>query len=326
MKKYLIILGILLLSTSILIMKNEFSSEKSPVEKIKINVRLKWIHQAQFAGFYIAREKGYYDEEGLDVTLNPGGPDISPIQMVLSGTDSFGITGADQILLAREKGIPIVAVAVLYKNSPVALASLKEKNIRNPKDLENKKVAVVYGRDEEVIYRALLEKEKVDRDKIREVPLTFDLSQITTNKVDAQIVYEINEPILLDQKGFSVDLLKPRDYGINVYADTLFTTEDLINKNPDLVRKFVRSSMSGWREAIINPELATDVVLAANNTLNRDHQLRFLQLSIPLIQTDEKIGSSEKSKWEDLQSILINQGFMKAPIDVSQVFTNSFLE
>ena len=124
----------------------------------KISLRLKWIDQAQFAGYYFANSRGLYLDKNLKVEIYPGGPDISPVQMVITGVDNFGITGADQIILAREKGIPLVALAVLYKDSPVTIMSLEKKNIKTPKDLEGKKVEVVYGRDEEIIYKILLEK------------------------------------------------------------------------------------------------------------------------------------------------------------------------
>ncbi|MDP3093595.1 MAG: ABC transporter substrate-binding protein [bacterium] len=90
-------------------------------ESKKVSLRLKWINQAQFSGFYMANKLGFYAENGLDVGIYPGGPDISPVQMVVTGVNDFGITGADQILLAREKGVPIVALAVIYKQSPVAI-------------------------------------------------------------------------------------------------------------------------------------------------------------------------------------------------------------
>lgn len=325
MKKYLIIIGVLFLITSILITKNVFLAKKSSVEKIKINVRLKWIHQAQFAGFYLAREKGYYDDEGLDVTLNPGGPDISPTQTVLTGTDQFGVIGADQILLAREKNVPLKSIAVIYKQSPVAIASLEESRISSINDLKGKTVAVVYGKDEEVIYKALLEKNNINRSDIKEVPLLFDLSQITTKKVDAQIVYEINEPILLKQKDFNINLIKPRDYGINFYSDAIFTTDEMINNRSEIVSKFMRATTHGWEEAINNQSEAIDFVLKYNNTLNREHQSEFLKLSVPLIVKDSSFGFSDKDGWKNMQELMLKQGVIKNEVVLDDVFTNKYL-
>jgi ABC-type nitrate/sulfonate/bicarbonate transport system substrate-binding protein len=325
MKKYLTIIGVLLLITSIFATKNVFLAKNSSVEKIKINVRLKWIHQAQFAGFYVAREKGYYDDEGLDVTLDPGGPDISPTQTVLTGADQFGVIGADQILLAREKNVPLRSIAVIYKQSPVAIASLKESKITSASDFRGKTIAVVYGKDEEVIYKALLEKNNINRADIKEVPLLFDLSQLTTKKVDAQIVYEINEPILLRQKGFNISLIKPRDYGINFYSDTIFTTDKMINNQPEVVSKFMRATKRGWEEAINNQDEAINFVLKYNNSLNREHQSEFLKLSIPLIIKDSQFGFSEIDGWKNMQELMLKQGVMKKEVVLDDAFTNKYL-
>lgn len=295
-------------------------------ETKQTSVRFKWLDQAQFAGFYTANSKGYYSDQDLEVKLDPGGPDISPTQMVLSGANDFGVIGADQLVLAREKGAPLVALAVLYQKTPVALASLKETNINSPKDLEGKKVAVVYGKDEEVVYRSLLQKEGVDRSKIEETPLTFDLNQLTSKKVDAIIVYETNEPTLLAQQGADVNVLKPRDYGINYYADTLFTTEKMINEQPELVQAFVAATVRGWEEALRDKESAVNDVLAVNSTLNREHQKKLLEVSEPLLRGDDgKIGRSNISEWQKLQDILIEQGIQKKTIEIDKVFTNKYL-
>jgi len=326
-KKISIILGgaavIILTLIGVFILKSGNNSSKTS----DVSVRLKWLDQAQFAGFYTANSKGYYEAKNLKVKLDPGGPDISPTQMVLSGTNDFGVIGADQLVLAREKGAPLVALAVIYQKTPVALASLKESNITSPKDLEGKKTAIVYGKDEEVVYRALLQKENVNRSKIQETPLTFDLGQLTSKKVDAIIVYETNEPTLLAQQGVYVSLIKPRDYGINYYADTLFTTEKMIKEKPEVVKAFVAATMSGWQSAFQDKNSATNDVLAINITLNREHQQQLIELSEALIKrADGRIGYSDYSEWVKLQNILIEQGIQKKRIDIDRLFTNKYLQ
>lgn len=329
MKKYLIAtIGILIILSALayLLKSNQGLNNTASKEFKKVSLRLKWLNQAQFAGYYVAKDSGLYKEKGFEVTINSGGPDISPIEMVISKADNFGITGADQILLAREKGIPVVALAVIYKDTPVAIGSLKSKNINSPKDLEGKKMGLIYGRDEETIYRALLSKENIDPKKVSEVSLLPGLSQLTTDKIDAQILYEINEPILLAQKGFQINLIRPRDYGIKFYADTLFTTEDMIRENPEIVRNFVQASIKGWKLVFENPEDAINKVLSVNPSLDKEHQTKFLELSKPLITSEGEIGYSKKETWELMQKTLIDQRILKKPIDVDKVFTNKFLQ
>jgi NitT/TauT family transport system substrate-binding protein len=306
-------------------LKNEKSLGEKGNKIEKISLRLKWVDQAQFAGYYLAKSQGLYGRKGLEVEINPGGPDISPAQMVVAGVNNFGITGADQIILARAKGVPLVAIAVLYKDSPVTILSLKEKGIESPKDLEGKKVAVVYGRDEEVVYRALLAKEGVNSSKIDEVPSMSSPTEVIYS-VDARVGYELNCPILLNLMGYEVNLIKPRDYGIRFYGDTLFTTEKMIKENPELVRNFVKASIDGWKMALQNPEMAIDEVLKINSTLDREHQSRFLAASVPIITGRKEIGYSEKKVWEEIQDTLIAQGMLKNVVDIDKVFTNEFLE
>lgn len=292
----------------------------------KVSIRLKWLDQAQFSGIYWAKDQGLYEKEGLTVSVMPGGPDVSPVQMVVNGTDDFGIIGADQLMLAREKGIPVVALAVIYQDTSVAIATLKSSNITTPRDLVNKKVAVAYGKDEEVVYEAMLKKAGVDRESIKESPLNFSLSQIATNATDGQIVYENNEPVALVQQGFEVNLIKPRDYGINFYADTLFTTEKMIKEHPEIVRAVTAATINGWSESLKNLDEAAEIIKKQNPSLDLATQRQSLELLRPLIYNNGNIGQSDAKRWREMEDILIDQGLMKKQIDVNSVFTNKYLK
>ncbi|HOI59894.1 MAG TPA: ABC transporter substrate-binding protein [Candidatus Pacearchaeota archaeon] len=130
MKKFLLIsiVCIVIISIAFFLLINKDKNRDDGLKEVSI--RLKWLDQAQFAGYYVADSKGYYKDNGLSVEINPGGPNISPIQMVINGTDDFGITSGNQIILARDQGVPIVAIAVIYQKSPISIVSLKEKNIK----------------------------------------------------------------------------------------------------------------------------------------------------------------------------------------------------
>lgn len=304
--------------------KNE-SINGSAVTK-NVSVRLKWIDQAQFAGIYVAQSKGIYQKSSLSVTANPGGPDISPIQMVVSGVDKFGITSGNQILLAREKGVPVVAVAVIYQKSPIAIYSLTEKNIKTPKDLINKKIGIVSADDDEIIYNALLAKEGIDSKSIISEPKTFDLSNFINKSIDAEIGYEVNEPFVLKQKGLDLNIINPRDYGILFYGDTIFTTEDMIKNNPEVVRSFVKSTLEGWKISLNDTNYAVAETLNKNPKLVKENELNFLLMSKELISSPNGIGYSDKSIWEGMLSTLKEQGLIKKLNNVDSAYTNDFLK
>jgi len=325
MKKKLFYFGVICLILVLILIIYKVKTTNHVENKNNVSLRLKWINQAQFSGFFMANSKGFYKGNNLNVKIEPGGPNISPVQMVVSGANDFGIVGADQIILARSKGIPIVAIGVIYKQTPEALISLKEKNITTPKDLIGKKIAVIYGNDE-VLYNSFLSKQGIDRSKLKEVAQIPDVSQLLTNQVDVKMAYEMNDPVSLKIKGEETNVIRFRDYGVDFYADTLFTTEDMIKNHPDIVRNFVRASFEGWNYSIKNINETIDEVLKVNPNLNKEAQLGYLQASVPIITKDEKLGFSNKDIWENMQKELINQKVMTESIDIDEAFTNDFLE
>ena len=246
-------------------------------------MRLKWFNQAQFAGFYMAQEKGYYKAAGLDVNIQPGGPDFPAVQMITGGNEQFGVTGADQILIARSKGVPVVAVAVIYRRNPFVLFSLAKSGIKAPADYVGKNVGVKIGGNEELIYRAVLAKAKVDKSKLTEIPVKFDLTPLLAGTVDVWPGYLINEVLAAKEKGFAVNVVYPSDYGIDLYADTLFTTETMLKQKPDVVRSFVAATLKGWDTAIAAPEEAAKITLKYGDKLTYDHELAMMNERVNLM-------------------------------------------
>lgn len=293
---------------------------------VSIKVRLKWLHQAQFAGFYVAKEKGYYQAEGLDVTLNPGGVDFPAVQMVVGGGEDFGVTAADQILLAREKQVPVVALAVIFRESPMVYFSLKSSGITKPQDFVGKRVGVKLGGNEELTYRAMMRRAGIDMKKIQEIPVKYDMSPLFTGQVDVWPGYAINEPIVAEEQGHQVNIVWPSAYGVSLYADALFATETTIQDRPDVVERFVRATLKGWEYAIQHPDEAVEYTLRYSDQLKRDHELRMMRASIPLLKPDDKpVGWMDASKWLEMEALLREQGFMKDSVAVNSVFTTGFL-
>lgn len=323
-KKKKTIIGLIILIIAVIAFFMIFNS-KSKNKLEKTSLRLKWVCQAQFAGYYSALKEGYYKDVGLSVTIDPAGPNISPIQSVTSGVNEFGIAGAEQIITAIDNKVPIVAIAVIYRETPEALVSKKELNIKAPKDLEGKTVGVVYENDEN-LYRLFLKKNNVDENSIKEVPAITGISQVMTDQVDAKMAYEMNDAILLELEGEKVNLLRFRDYGVKVYADTIFTTKEMVEKHPDKVKKFLKASLKGWNYAIENPEKSVSQLIEINPTLKYEHQLGYLKGSIPLIMTDEKIGVSDSKIWENMIDNLYENKMIKKKIKASEVYTNEFLK
>jgi len=292
----------------------------------EVPIRLMWLNQAQFAGFYFADRAGYYKDEGLNVSLEPGGMDFPAVKMVASGSDTFGVCGAEQILLARAHGIPVVAVAVIFRRSPFVLFARKDSGITKPADFIGKKAGVKFGDSGELVYRAVLKGAGVDSSKIEEVPVKFDLTPFLNKKIDVMTGYVINETIACEEQGQPVNFIWPDEYGVKFYGDTLFTTEDTIKKDPQLVRSVVKATVHGWQDAMEKPSQAIMYTLETGGKLNEQHEIKMLKAAIPLLKPDKNpIGYMEPAVWQSMEQLLLKQGFIKKPVDVSQAFTNEFL-
>src|ERR1700736_327800 len=292
-----------------------------------VTVRLKWFHQAQFAGFHVAKENGFYKSAGLNVDIQPGGPDFPAVQMVAGGNEQFGVTGADQILIARSKGVPVVALAVIFRRNPFVLFSLAKSGIKAPTDYAGKNMGVKIGGNEELIYRAVLAKAGVDKAKLNEIPVKFDITPLLAGAVDVWPGYLINEVLAAKEKRFDVNVVSPPYYGIDLYADTLFTTEKMLQEKPDVVRKFVTATLKGWSSAIAAPEEAAQITVKYGAKLTYDHELAMMKASLPLLQPDaQPVGSMEAANWSATQKMLVDGGFQKAPVEVGKAFTVEFLK
>jgi ABC-type nitrate/sulfonate/bicarbonate transport system substrate-binding protein len=286
-----------------------------------VTVRLKWFNQAQFAGFYVAQDKGIYKAAGLDVNIQPGGPDFPAIQMIAGGNEQFGVTGADQILIARSKGVPVVALAVIYRRNPFVLFSLAKSGIKTPADFVGKKIGLKIGGNEELIYRAVLAKAGIDKSRLTEIPVKFDITPLLTGDIDVWPGYLINEVLAAKEKGFDVNIITPSQYGIDLYADTLFTTEKMLKEKPDVVQKFVAATLQGWTSAMAAPEEAAKITIKYGDKLTYDHELAMIKASIPLLKPDDKpVGYMDEAGWSSVQKLLLDAGFQKDPVNVAEAF------
>ena len=291
-----------------------------------IQLRLKWLNQAQFAGNYVAVEKGFYREQGLSVTTVPFNYGDSPIDAVLAGKAQFGIAGADEIMIARTAGKPVKAIAVIYRTSPVVAFSLKNSGITRPQDFIGKRVGIERGQNVEYLYKAMMSKLKIDRSKIKEVTLGTDASELINGSVDVSTGYIINEPQLVVEAGKDVNIILMADYGVNMYADVLFTTDAMAQTKPEIVQEMTKATIDGWQYAIEHPSEAIDDTMKYVTTSSRTHQEYMFSTSAPLINTGTvKLGEMDISGWQQVQNILFDQKLISKKIDVRDAYTLQFL-
>lgn len=325
-KSIIIILSIIVIIGALIVLQK--NQNVPPLQKVSL--QLKWLHQAQFAGFYVAAQKGFYREEGLDVSILPVGEDLSSmkvIERVVKGEFQFGVTGANQVIAARAAKLPVKAVAVIYQQSPVALVGLQKTGIKTLTDLVGKSTGVWRGQDTEVVYNAMLKNAGINSARIKEIDISSSVNPLLLGKVDTQMVYLINEGLEIRERGYALNTIYPEDYGVQFYGDALVTTDAMIKQNPDLVARFVRASLRGWNWAVEHPDQAAVFSLRYNPALNASHQVSMMQSSLPFIYTSKAdIGGMDEKTWSTMENILFREGLIKSRIPVEDIFTTKFLQ
>lgn len=304
-------------------------TDPTALEKTDVTMRFQWIPQWQFAGYIVAKQKGYYDELGLNVTLNGGGPEFPTKALVASGAEDFGTAWVDSMYTSRIQGVNLVALATLLQANPSAYMVHADSGIRTPNDFEGRTVAVYYGGGVETEYLAMLRNTNTDRSKIKEVPGEFNLEPFLSRRVDVWPVYATDQPNTVRNMGYDIDLIFARDYGVVMQGDVLFATQEFIAKHPNTVRAFVHASLRGWEWAINNPEEAVQIILAYNPQLDAD-QLRFEAAeTIPLLRYGAGarcVGYNDPDAWARQEQLLREMGRLTEPIPFEAVANNTFVE
>lgn len=293
----------------------------------EVSLQLKWVHQAQFAGFYVAQEKGYYAEENIEVTFIEGGPGIDTVEQVAAGAGDFGVVAPDAILVQRSQGKPVVAIAVVYRRSPMAFVALAESGIDRPADFLGQTVAIGGNIDATLPFEAMLKRLGLDIHQVEIAPSSYDYTAFYSGEVDIVSAYSTGGLIRMRQAGYQLNLIWPSDYGVHLYADTLITTDELVSENPELVIRFLRATLRGWRKAIEDPEGAVAATLQYAKEADLELQTQMMEVSLPLVHTGEdQIGWMRDEIWFGMHDMLLERGILPAPLDLDHVYTMKFLE
>lgn len=290
----------------------------------RVQVQLKWKHQFQFAGFYAAIEQGYYRDVGLNVQLKELTPNISPVDPLIGGRIEFAVadTGA---LIYRSNGVPVVALANIFQQSPSILMALESSGIQTLEDIRGKRIMLSGGYLNAELM-AMLSTAEIFSDDMRLIGINPDISILVQGETDTYNGYTTNEPYLLKQQNIPFISFMPRDYGIDFYGDTLITTQAIIDKDPHMVDSFVKATLKGWEYAVQNPEAVVDLILRDYNTQQktREHLLFEAHESIKMILPNlVPVGYMHKKRWQHIQQIFIEQGHIRQPVNLDSFLYQS---
>ena len=238
----------------------------------KIVLQLKWFHQFQFAGYYAAKEKGFYDEVGLNVEIRQRDLKYNNIDEVINGNAQYGV--ADSILiLYRLKQQPVVIVSPIFQHSPSVFISLKKSNISSVYELNNKDILFYPNDTDGFSLLAMIKKFDLDVNLVRE-RYKDDYMRLINNEVDVMPAYIANEPFLFKEKGYDVNIINPTNYGFDMYGDMLFTNEDEAKNNPIRVEKFKEATLKGWKYALENKE---EIIQLINEKYSKEKSIEHLR-------------------------------------------------
>jgi NitT/TauT family transport system substrate-binding protein len=295
-------------------------------EPASVTLQLKWVTQAQFAGYYAAEEQGYYDEENLDVTIKPGGPDITPEQVVASGQAEFGIDWLPALLAARDQGGDLVNIAQVFARSGMLEVTHKDSGITDVAGMRGKKVGVWCCGNENELYAALV-KNDIDpknKDDVTIVNQPFDMNLFLDRQIDAAAAMTYNELAqVLETENpdtgelYTLDdlnVISMEDAGTAMLEDGIFVRGDWISDtaNQDVARRFLRASFRGWIYCRDNPEECLQTVLDNGPTLGEGHQRWQLNEINALIWPNETgIGVMDDAAFERTADIALQFDVIK---------------
>jgi putative hydroxymethylpyrimidine transport system substrate-binding protein len=301
-----------------------------PIQALdKVSFRFDWTPWSLHTFLFVAREKGYFTEENIDVNFSvPSNPE-DPIKLVAVGQDQFVLSYQVDTVLARSEGLPVVSLAAIVQHPLNVILSLKESGITKPSDLKGKKIGSPLIPSDDAYLEKIMGSAGLRKSDYSVVDLGFNLVQpLMTKQVDAVIgTYSVWEQIQIELEGFELNVIRLEDYGVpDFYESVLLTNEKLIQENPDLIKRFIRAAWKGMDFTLTNPEEALSILLKHNPDLRKDLAERALKQLIPLIKGNVlKVGWQSQEKWQELQDFMMTTGLIKQKTEISKMFTTDFL-
>ncbi|MBB3108479.1 NitT/TauT family transport system substrate-binding protein [Paenibacillus phyllosphaerae] len=293
-------------------------------DPLDVKIVLNWFAKHEHGGLYAADMKGFYKDANLNVTIEPGGPSVSSIQLVASGKADFGIAHADQILQAKQEGIPLVAIATTFQISPQAIMFHKGQPIKSFEDLNGRSVFIQQGQ----AYWEYL-KHTYNLTEAKELAYTGQHANFIKEEASASQSFVSGEPYALEAQGVEVETMLVADSGYKPYAAVIYTTEKFLKDHPQEAKDFVAATVKGWNYYKDNVDEVHAKLLEVNPNMKKE-ELEFGEVTqrdfvFGNDAAEHGVGYMTEERWSTLMKQLVEIGLLKEEIDVNTVFTTDYL-
>jgi NitT/TauT family transport system substrate-binding protein len=324
MKRPYILLIAFVVALLLLLGWRYWSTRTPPGPETSTDLYLGWIFSGAYAGDALATSS-FAKDNGLVIHVHGGGQGLDPIKLVNDG--SFGIASSDDVLRAIDRGADLVIVGVINDLSPACFIALQQSGITKPADLVGKRVGVLPFGSTQWVYRSLLKHNNIRRESITEVTVGPDLkSFLLANSHDVHPAYVYDETVTLDREGVKYNIIRPSDWGVRFKGPVYFTTRTTVDKSPQLVTAFIRSTISGWKAANQDPQSAIQALTKLAPTVDPSRELEVLKRGLPLyVETSRPLLYSDPKTWGEMIRDLVEYGFLSKPIDPEKVIDMRFV-
>ena len=293
-----------------------------------ITLQLDWKANAQFAGPLVAKEAGWYQQAGLDVTIRPADEHTDPVAEVVNHPGWIAVGEADVLLVARTKGQPIKAFATMFQTNPLVLMTLKSRGLTTFADLRHKRIGL--HSDSQKAVDVWLSFNHMTRADVSIVDVPYDLDLLLQGKVDAMQGYSVDEAIDLTLRGHPVDLIRMSENGYVAYAEVLFTTETFLENNPKTIATFLSVTNRGWQRAVSEPASAAKLIvtkyLAGGDAAYQEASIRAIEPLLNYETHDSRLGWMKSETWAASEQMFNQYQILETPAHAEGLVDYRILE
>ncbi len=307
------------------------AQDSQPAELTPVQFRLDWIPGAQHSAFYLARERGYYANEGIDLEIIVGSGSSDSVKQLGSNAVEVALVDALVLVQAIEQGVPVKSVAAYYQRSPITLMSPESDPVNDPQELLGD--VTLGSKTGSATYQgliALLAANGIRQEDINLAEIGFGVQPLLVGQVDAMMGFTMNEPIEAEDNGMPIHELMISDYGVNAYGLTIAASNTFAADHGDLLDAFLRASLRGMEDAAAEPQAAVDAVANAVDEINVDRELKVLARTVPFWSSDATaengMGWQTTAQWQGTIDTAVTLELIQSPISPEAVYTNEHIE